>query len=342
MKETAAPYGTAPGVWMSPWGGYGKPKQQRVAAGKAAGYEIVDNGFALSGPKYYAGFRDACVKFVRDYGVNQFKFDGTGNADRVVPGSTLRQRFCGGDSSDWRIARAEARPLRQPDDGYLSFAILAALCRLDLAGRRGSRLSGRGFEARAVDHLSRCRHLSSTSCWRGRLFPLNSLMLHGIIYARTRTNLDTDPQSDFKNEVRDYFGNGTQLQEMYITPSLLSQADWDTLAEAAAWSRANADVLVDTHWIGGDPALLEVYGWASWNPQKAVLVLRNPSDKPQTIHLDIAKAFELPPRSARAYTLHSPWREDRGQASIRVAAGQPHAFSLQPFQVLVLEGGPVE
>jgi hypothetical protein len=89
LREAAASYGAAPGAWMSPWGGYGKPKQQRVDAGRNAGYEIVDNGFALSGPKYYAAFRDTCVKFVRDYGVNQFKFDGTGNADRVVPGCQL-------------------------------------------------------------------------------------------------------------------------------------------------------------------------------------------------------------------------------------------------------------
>jgi len=34
--------------------------------------------------------------------------------------------------------------------------------------------------------------------------------------------------------------------------------DWDALAEAAQWSRSNADVLVDTHWIGGDPAKGEI------------------------------------------------------------------------------------
>ena len=137
-----------------------------------------------------------------------------------------------------------------------------------------------------------------------------------------------------------YFGNGTQLQEMYITPSLLSAANWDTLAEAAAWSRANADVLVDTHWIGGDPALLEVYGWASWNPKKAVLVLRNPSDKPQDISIDVAKVFELPATAARGYALHSPWKEDSQQASVRVKAGEEHTFSLKPFEVLVLDGVP--
>jgi len=142
--------------------------------------------------------------------------------------------------------------------------------------------------------------------------------------------------------VHDYFGNGTQLQEMYVTPSLLTAANWDTLAEAAAWSRANADVLVDTHWIGGDPALLEVYGWASWNPKKAVLVLRNPSDKPQSVSIDVAKAFELPANAARGYSLHSPWKEDRQQASVRVQAGEAHTFSLKPFEVLVLDGTPVQ
>jgi hypothetical protein len=165
-------------------------------------------------------------------------------------------------------------------------------------------------------------------------------MLHGIIYARHAKNLDSDPQGDFKREVRDYFGNGTQLQEMYITPALLSSANWDDLAEGAKWSRENADVLVDTHWVGGDPAQLEVYGWASWSPRKAILVLRNPSDKPQTISIDVGQAFELPANSAGSYTLHSPWKEDAGQSSVRVIAGQPHSFSLQPFEVLVLDGAP--
>ena len=56
----------------------------------------------------------------------------------------------------------------------------------------------------------------------GPLYPLNSLMLHGMIYAQHHRDLDKDPGNDFRNEVRSYFGTGTQLQEMYITPSLLT------------------------------------------------------------------------------------------------------------------------
>ena len=57
-----------------------------MAAGSKAGYEIIDDGLALSGPKYYQRFHDACLSCFDDYGVNQFKFDGTGNADTRLSG----------------------------------------------------------------------------------------------------------------------------------------------------------------------------------------------------------------------------------------------------------------
>jgi len=341
LRETAASYGTAPGVWLSPWGGYGNPKKQRVEAGRTAGYEIVDNGFALSGPKYYAAFRDACVRFVRDYGVNQFKFDGTGNADRVVPGSSF--------DSDFAAAIhliGELRALKPdlyvnlttgtyPSPFWLRYA--------DSIWRGGEDHDFIGVGSKREQWITyRDADTYEHVVLAGPLYPLNSLMLHGMIYAKHAKNLGTDPQGDFKNEVHDFFGNGTQLQEMYVTPSLLSQSDWDALAEAAAWSRANADVLVDTHWIGGDPSLLEVYGWASWRPGKAVLVLRNPSDKPQTISIDLAQALELPSDASRNYELRSPWNEDRQRPSARVTAGEAQTFALKPFEVLVLDGTPVQ
>jgi hypothetical protein len=341
LREAAASYGTAPGVWMSPWGGYGKPKQQRVAAGRTAGYEIVDNGFALSGSKYYAAFRDTCVKFVRDYGVNQFKFDGTGNADRVVPGSQFESDFAAaihliGELRDLKPdLYINLTTGTYPSPFWLRYA--------DSIWRGGEDHEFLGVGPWREQWITyRDADTYEHVVLSGPLFPLNSLMLHGIIYAHHAKNLDSDPQGDFKNEVRDYFGNGTQLQEMYVTPSLLSNANWDNLAEAAKWSRDNADVLVDTHWVGGDPAQLEAYGWASWNPRKAILVLRNPSDRAQSISIDIAQAFELPANSAPSYTLHSPWEEDSKQPNVRVVAGQPHNFLLQPFEVLVLEGAPAK
>jgi len=171
----------------------------------------------------------------------------------------------------------------------------------------------------------------------GALFPLNSLMLHGMIYAKQARNLNTDPQHDFPSEVHSYFGSGTQLQEMYITHSLLSPGDWDTLAEAARWSRRNAATLVDTHWVGGDPMRLEPYGWAAWSPARAILTLRNPGNTPATIALDVGRAFELPEHAPRRYIARSPWRADSARPPLTLSAGREHAFRLMPFEVLTLE-----
>jgi hypothetical protein len=123
---------------------------------------------------------------------------------------------------------------------------------------------------------------------------------------------------------------------MYITPLLLSSQDWDVLAEGAKWSRANAAVLKDSHWIGGDPAKLEVYGWASRSPEKAILTLRNPSDQPQDFNADIAALLELPSGSARSFTASSPWKVDAAALPFSIPA-RPRLFHLQPFEVLTLE-----
>src|SRR5262249_31929914 len=114
----------------------------------------------------------------------------------------------------------------------------------------------------------------------------------------------------------------------------------DVLAEAASWARQRADVLADTHWIGGDPAKLEVYGHAAWTPQLGVIALRNPSDQPATFALDVAAAFELPDGAAQAWTARSPWTEDRAKKDLELRAGTATSIALAPFEVLTLEARP--
>ncbi len=337
LTKAAAKFDAAPGVWMSPWGGYGKPREERLKFGKEAGFETTERGgFALSGPKYYERFREITMDMVRKYGVNQFKIDGTGNADRVVAGSQF--------DSDFAAAINLIRDLRTvKPDIYINLTTGTYpspfwLRYADSIWRGGEDHSFAGVGSDRQQWITyRDGDVYKRVVQRGPLFPLNSLMLHGLIYAKHAKKLDTDPNHDFADEIHDYFGTGTQLQEMYITPALLSQADWDMLAEAAKWSRANASVLVDTHWIGGDPNKLEVYGWASWSPKKTILVLRNPSDKPQSFPVDAAKAFELPPSAAKTYSARSPWANDAQQLPIELRAGQEHMFELKPFEVLVLD-----
>ena len=85
---------------------------------------------------------------------------------------------------------------------------------------------------------------------------------------------------------------------------------------------ANADVLVDTHWIGGDPGKLEVYGFASWMPRKGIVMLRNPDDRPQEFRLDVHSAFH-PPGAFAKFVFKSPWAEDRDKPAMPVEDGIP-------------------
>ncbi len=339
LQQAAAEYGTAPGIWLSPWGGYGKPKDERVATAKRDGYELAGGLLALSGPKYYARFHEAVTELVTKYGINQFKLDGTGNADTVVKGSQFSSDF---DAAIHLIG--DVRRLKPdlyinlttgtwPSPFWLMYA--------DSIWRGGYDMEHEGVGTDRERWITyRDADTYDEVVKQGPLYPLNSLMLHGIVYAQKAPHLSTDPGNDFANEVHSYFGTGTQLQELYITPSLLTSANWDTLAEAAKWSRTNAATLRDTHWVGGDPRWLAVYGWAAWSPEKGILTLRNPSDKPQSITLDAAQAFELPAGATQRYKAHSPWAADASQPAIELRAGQPHTFSLQPFQVLTLEALP--
>jgi hypothetical protein len=339
VKDAAEKYGADPGIWMSPWGGYSTPKKERIEFGRASGYEIVSNGYALSGPKYYAAFRDVAMNMVKTYGVNQFKFDGTGNANSVFKGSAYDSDF---DAAIHLIAELRtAKP-----DLFINLTTGTWpspfwLLHSDSIWRGGE---DDDFAGVGTDRERWITYRDANTYQRivqgGPLYPLNSLMLHGIIYAQFRKRLNVDPGNDFRNEIRSYFGTGTQLQEMYITPSLLNEDNWNDLAEAANWSRVNASVLKDTHWVGGDPVWLQVYGWASWTPEKSILVLRNPSDHKQTISLKLQDVLELPPRSARAYTAHSPWKEDAAQPVLQLNTQLAHDFELAPFQVLTMDLKP--
>ena len=336
MKDAAAKYGAAPGVWLSPWGGYGKPKAERIKNGKAAGYEIIDGGFALSGPKYYQRFHDVVMGLLNKDGVNQFKFDGTGNVSSVFPGS----RF----DSDFAAAIALIGDIRKDKpDTFINlttgtWASPFWLRYADSIWRDGmdDDLAGVGSQReRWITYRDATTYRNIVL--KGPLFPINSLMLHGIIYAQKNPRLADDPGHDFANEVHSYFATGTQLQELYITPSLLSSSDWDTLATAAKWSRANAHVLRDTHWIGGDPSRLDVYGWAAWTPKKAFLTLRNPDAKPQLAVIDLQRQLELPADAAQHYTAKPVWSSGEART---YDADISSTLTLAPFEVLTLELTP--
>ena len=333
-------YGTHLGVWLSPFGGYGEPKDQRIKFGREQGYELNATGFSLAGPKYYAAFREACVGMIRNYGVNHFKFDGiaagmaaNGGAEYVLDTEAMRRLMLELRQEDPNLY-INLTTGSWPSPFWLRYA--------DSVWRQGGDMGLAGKGPRQQQWLTyRDQEVYRNIVGKGPLYPLNSLMTQGVSYSRQGTAGDpTFNSAGFKDDVRAFFGSGTGLQELYIQPGKLTPEDWRVLAEAAKWSRANADVFVDTHWIGGDPSKPQVYGYASWSARKGVVMLRNPDVQPHEFALDVAAAFELPLGARPKYLLKSPWAEDASKPALQAEAGKPLRISLKPFEIVVLEALP--
>ena len=111
----------------------------------------------------------------------------------------------------------------------------------------------------------------------------------------------------------------------------------DEVAAAANWARRNAKILIDTHWVGGNPEQEEVYGWASWQPGRGILALRNPSDDVQSLRTTLKTALELPGGVDVVMTARSVYVEDIVLPADPIPVDKQIEFTLQPWEAVVME-----
>jgi hypothetical protein len=225
---------------------------------------------------------------IHKFGVNHFKFDGIATGMRASGGAQY--------ALDTEAMRRLMLELREEDPNLHinlttgSWPSPFWLRYADPVWRQGDDMGHAGKGSKQQQWLAyRDQETFRNIVRRGPLYPLNSLMTQGVAYSRH--GLAGEPtfnSAGFREDVRAFFGRGTSLQKLYIQPGKRTAEDWRVLAEAAKWSRANADVLVDTPWVGGDPGKLEVYGYASWTRRKGIVMLRNPDDQPFPTTSDIA------------------------------------------------------
>ena len=328
-------------VWISPLGGYGGDRERTNFARKM-GIIPPDGSLDLAHAGYKQWFLKRCTELMRTAGVNAFKWDRAGD----------------GVSPHFMALLDIARSLRKVDPNVFINVTVGTwpspfwLLHVDSTWRNGSAdvgWLGKGSDGgKSVYNRERWLTFRDGECHRmfvraSPLYPLNSVMHHGIVHGREFQGGsigDVNPP-ELRNEARSYFASGAMLQELYLTPELLPGAAWDAVADAAKWAHKNADVLIDAHWVGGDPLKGEVYGYAAWSARKGTLMLRNPSDVPQRFMLDVGSAFELPAGAAKRYVLKSPYSDQRIQNLI-CDAGNADVIELAPFEVVVFDAMPVK
>lgn len=278
LCEVVVKYGVVFGMWLLFWGGYGLLKEEWVKNGCVVGYEIIDGGLVLFGLKYYQCFYDVMMELLCKDGINQFKFDGIGNVDKVFLGSCF--------FSDFDVVIVLIDDLCKVKlDLFINFIIgilvlLFWLCYVDLIWCDGEDdwYVGVGIECEWWIIYCDCE-IYCNIVEKGLLFLFNLLMFYGIIYVKENYWFNIDFGYDFVNEVYLYFGSGIQLQELYIMLLLFILGNWDMLVEVVKWLCVNVLVFKDIYWVGGDFGWLDVYGWVVWVLFKVIFILCNFSDK---------------------------------------------------------------
>ena len=324
VAKRLAKIGSHLGVWLSPSGGY-DGNQQRHARAAEIGIKSLD----LSTPEYYKWFLNRHMRFIKSDQINFFKWD----------------RLGGGVSGHFMALMDIAKKLRQVNPKIFLATTVGTwpspfwLINVDCTWRGGQDMGFTGVGDEREKWLTYRDGISYKRLAESNyIFPLTALMNHGVVFANGHDFARTALRGtkDLRHEARSYFGGGYAMQELYITPSIMEDAQWNAIAEAARWAHKNASVLADAHFIGGDPLKTEVYGFAAWNRNRGTITLRNPSDKEQSYKLDIASAFELPRGAKKRYKLQSPYKDQRIQ-TLRAKAGKKIKIKLKPFEVLVFD-----
>jgi hypothetical protein len=341
LKKTARLYNSDIGVWLSPFGGYGTAKKLRLEYGKKQDppFETNDRGFSLAGPAYYNRFREVTGNFIKDYDISMFKFDGVGAGSGA---DMIYQK----DVEAFLKLLSELMSMKP--DLYLSLTTgtwpsVYWLKYGDNIWRGGDDTNMMGEGSKRQQWITyRDADTYKNIVKRGPLYPLNALMLCGICIAdHSYPGMFEMDDKDISDEIWSFFATGTNLQELYINPHKLNSSNWDCLAKAAGWARENEQVMTDVHWLGGDPAKGEVYGYAAWSPEKAVLSLRNPSVTSQTFNVDASQVFDLPDKAIRKFVFFNSGTDRPGEKKQTIASGKSFSINLQPFEVLVLDAVPI-
>jgi hypothetical protein len=337
LREAASQYDAPLGTWISPWGGYSKAKVARLKYGKEEGFEMAHGGFSLAGPTYFARFRDVCVEHIENHGVRYFKFDGVGKGSSAAgPGEEF--------GADIEAMLDLIRDLRQRQPDLFFNTTVGTwpspywLLYSDSIWRGGGDLSYHGVGTSRQQWITfRDMAAYRIRVLKAPLYPLNSIKSQGVMFAKLGLAAELSQDlDDLIDDIRMAAASGSQLQEFFVTPSMMSPEAWDAAAEAIGWMRKNTDVLIDTHWVGGDPGEGEVYGYASWSPRKGILVVRNPSDRPAEIAGSLQAVFELPEGSPGRYRIKPLWQKT-ARPETTVDTEETHMLQLAPYEMVVLE-----
>ena len=295
LVKALKPMQTDLGIWASPICGYSN-RNLRINWGAEHGYEKTGDFLCFAGTNYKAAYKKVMSDYTEGYNIGYFKWDGfllscneinhghlpgiysreanvstyidIINAVRKINPNIYLNITTGTWLSPWWLKYADCIWMQGEDYAYAE----------DVPSINDRDKSITYRDAVLWDDYQRL-HL---------LFPMSSLMTHGIIKGRLNFLGGRNESLDsFSNEVMMYFGRGVMMWELYVSPDLLSDDEWNAIASSVKWAKANKEILEKTKMILGNPLKKEVYGYIHLRKEKGILLLRNPDAYKVTVNIKL-------------------------------------------------------
>ncbi len=310
ISDTLAKTGTRLGIWFGPIGGYSFA-MKRVKWMGEHGYEVTGNKYGsamlcLAGKNYSNLFRKRITDFTRNDKVGYYKWDGIQfacsepdhghpvgiysrravmesvidkcNAVRAIDPNVYINITSGTWLSPWWLQYTNQIWMDAADYAFSDVPSIS---------RRDNAMTYRDY---ALYDDFKVRKL-----W----FPVSNLMTHGIIKGRLENiSKGGEPFDRFTNNAVLYFARGISMWELYISPDILTQPEWDALSKAINWAKANHDIMSTTFMIGGNPAKGETYGYVHFKDKKGIVAVRNPKVESDIIRFQLKPDYGLDENAA--------------------------------------------
>jgi hypothetical protein len=130
-------------------------------------------------------------------------------------------------------------------------------------------------------------------------FPIQNLMTHGIIKGNLeKLGGEEEPLDKFTNEALLYLARGVSMWELYISPDILTEGEWNNMSDAILWAKDRFPVLSTTEMIGGDPKKRETYGYAHFKGNRGIIAARNPWIEAGSLKVELSPVQGLSPDAA--------------------------------------------
>ncbi len=335
------------GAWLGPVGGYGQSGNYRRSYWSSRG------GMQLSNPDYYNVFLDRTSYMLNTYHFNFFKFDGiSAQFSSIGPDAGAT-----GEENAEGIINIEQELRKVKPDVFLNTTVGTWASPFwfqttDAVWRQENDWGTTGNQGNTREQwiTYRDRLVYQNFVQNSPLCPINTLMTHGFIlskYGGGAANMSQD-YNDIVREMRCAFACGSGMVEIYADFALMNSINngklWGDLAECIKWQKEQEDVLPDVHWVGGNPwdgSKANVYGWAAWNGEKAMLALRNPATSAQTFTTTLREALEIPAYIHASITLTDAFKQSRLRGlttDTPIDIDTPLTLSLSGSSVYVFNG----